>query len=113
VKASPAGLGSAGKTLWRSILRVYELNPAELLLLERACRCADRLASIDTLIAASKPLVVGSVGQVRPNPLYRQALEADAMLSKLLTDLHLPGEVSTVVERDVVRLRQRRIGMAG
>jgi hypothetical protein len=112
VKVTPAGLESAGKKLWRSVLSVYELAPHELLLLERAARCADRLPRIDGLIAKSNPLVVGSVKQVRPNPLYRQAPEADLMLAKLLAELHLPAEIPTELERDVVRLRQRRIGSA-
>jgi hypothetical protein len=76
VKPVPAGLESAGKKLWRSVLSVYELAPHELLL-ERAAGCADRLAKIDGLIAKTTPIIVGSVGQARPSPLYRQALEAD------------------------------------
>jgi hypothetical protein len=85
VKPVPAGLESAGKKLWRSVLSVYELAPHELLLLERAARCADRLVKIDGMIAKTTPIVVGSVGQARPSPLYRQALEADLML--LLAEL--------------------------
>jgi hypothetical protein len=108
VKPAPAGLESAGKKLWRSVLAGYELAPHELLL-ERAARCADRLARIDRLIAKTNPLVVGSVG---PSPLYRQALEADLRLCRLLAELHLPAEVPTELKRDMVRLRQRRIGMA-
>ena len=105
----PAGLESAGKKLWRSVLSVYELAPRELLL-ERAARCADRLAKIDCLIAKSTPIVVGSLGQARPSPLYRQALEADLMLCKLLAELHLPAEIPTELERDVVRLRSAGSG---
>jgi hypothetical protein len=67
VKPVPAGLESAGKKLWRSVLSVYELAPHELLLLERAARCADRWSSIDGLIAKTTPIVVGSVGQARPS----------------------------------------------
>jgi hypothetical protein len=63
VKPTPAGLESAGKKLWRSVLSVYELAPHELLLLERAARCADPLAKIDRLIAKTTPIAVGSVGQ--------------------------------------------------
>jgi hypothetical protein len=86
VKPVPAGLESAGKKLWRSVLSVYELAPHELLLLERAARCADRLVKIDGMIAKTTPIVVGAVGQARPSPLYRQALEADLMLCKLLAN---------------------------
>jgi hypothetical protein len=110
VNPVPAGLESAGKKLWRSVLSVYELAPHELLLLERAARCADRLAKIDCLIAKSMPIVVGSLGQARPSPLYRQALEADLMLCKLLAELHLPAEIPTELERDVVRLRSAGSG---
>ena len=112
MKAVPDGLEANGRKLWRSVLAVYELAPHELLLLDRAARCADRLARIDGLIAKTTPIVVGSVGQARPSPLYRQALEADLMLCKLLAELHLPAEIPTELERDVVRLRQRRIGTA-
>jgi hypothetical protein len=44
--------------------------------------------------------------------LWRSVLEADPMLCKLLAELHLPAEIPTELEPDVVRLRQRRIGMA-
>jgi hypothetical protein len=77
VKPAPAGLESAGKKLSPSVLSVYEPGPHELLLLERAARCAE---------------------------------EADLMLCKLLAELHLSAEILTELERDVVRLRQRRIG---
>jgi len=62
------------------------------------------------LIAKTTPIVVGSLGQARPSPLYRQALEADLMLCKLLAELHLPAEIPTELERDVVRLRSAGSG---
>jgi hypothetical protein len=87
VKPVPAGLESAGKKLWRSVLSVYELAPHELLLLERAARCADRLVKYrraDREDDADCRRVGGSGQAV---PLYRQALEADLMLCKLLAEL--------------------------
>lgn len=91
MKGAPAGLETAGKRLWRGITAVYELSPGELMLLERACRAADRAAKIDALIAKSQPLVKGSTGEnVRPNPLYRQAEDADRTLDMLIRSLALP-----------------------
>lgn len=112
MKTTPASLEASGRKLWRSVLRTYELNPADLLLLDRACRCADRLARIDELVAISRPLVKGSVGQLRPSPLYAQANEADRMLAALLAQLNLPDDVPSQSDLDAWRTRRRRVGLS-
>jgi hypothetical protein len=50
---APAGLGTRGRKLWREVTAGYgelEDKPAELVLLEEACRTADRLEKLDELL---------------------------------------------------------------
>jgi hypothetical protein len=49
---APAGLDARGRKLWREVLAGYDLEdkPAELAMLEEACRIADRLERLDELL---------------------------------------------------------------
>jgi len=46
----PPGLGRRGARLWRQSTADGELTPGHLVLLEEACRCADRLDDLDRLL---------------------------------------------------------------
>lgn len=46
----PPGLGSRGRRLWAQATDDEELTPGHLVLLEEACRCADRLDDLDRLL---------------------------------------------------------------
>jgi hypothetical protein len=59
----PAGLGLAGARLWRRVAAEFEMNPAELMLLEQACRTADVLTGIDEALDGEPLTVKGSMGQ--------------------------------------------------
>jgi phage terminase small subunit len=87
---APEGLGRPGRKLWRSILAVYELSPAELVMLGRACRTADLLAQADTALAEDGLTVEGSVGQLRPHPLLRTLAELERVLDMQIRALCLP-----------------------
>lgn len=45
------GLAKRGQALWDEITAGHELDPGQLVLLEEACRCADRLDGLDRIIA--------------------------------------------------------------
>lgn len=49
----PVGLQARGKRMWSESLRTWSLTPAHLVLLEEACRTADRLELLDKLIRAA------------------------------------------------------------
>lgn len=46
----PTGLGARGRRMWRQSVETWQLTPAHLVLLEEACRIADRLDLLDGLI---------------------------------------------------------------
>lgn len=48
----PAGLGERGRQMWRDSLAIWSLTPAHLVLLEEACRIADRLELLDSILRA-------------------------------------------------------------
>jgi hypothetical protein len=58
--------------------------------LERACRVLDRLEKIDYVVARSAPGVKGSREQIRPNPVWREAVEHEKAFDALIRSLALP-----------------------
>ncbi|MFK0173401.1 hypothetical protein ACIQU5_31925 [Streptomyces sp. NPDC090306] len=46
----PAGLGERGSRMWRDTLAIWALTPAHLVLLEEACRTADRLDVLNAML---------------------------------------------------------------
>ncbi|MEV5449966.1 hypothetical protein [Streptomyces sp. NPDC052535] len=46
----PAGLGDRGRRLWEEIPAPGSLTPSHLVLLEEACRAADRLEFLDSIV---------------------------------------------------------------
>lgn len=44
---APKGLGARGRRLWKDITEQHELDPMQRVLLEEACRCADRLDKLE------------------------------------------------------------------
>lgn len=87
---APAGLGAAGRRLWRSVTPEYDLFPAELALLEQACRTVDTIALMDAELAVTGVMTEGAMGQPRPNGLLSQLVEHRKVLNQLLVSLALP-----------------------
>lgn len=106
---APEGLADAGRALWSRIadpVAGWDLRPDELAVLERACRVADRLAMLDSDLAArieADPIgglvSRGSMGQEVEAPVLASLVRHDALLQRLLSSLKLPdlqtGESST------------------
>lgn len=109
----PVGLGSAGGGLWTSVLRSYELSPAELATLERACRTLDLLAKIDAELATAGVTVLGSMGQVRSHPLIAAQADLSRVLDVQLRSLALPvgdedtGRIRSPQQREAAQARWR------
>ncbi|MFJ8153955.1 hypothetical protein [Streptomyces sp. NPDC094468] len=59
----PVGLGDRGRRMWRESLAIWSLTPAHLVLLEEACRIADRLELLDSILRAGSADVNGDVPQ--------------------------------------------------
>ena len=83
---------SPGAGLKRSILAVYELNPAQLLLLDQAGAVADVLARLNREVAAEQALTgKGSRGQAVASPLLAAQRQHAEVLARLLEALQLPA----------------------
>jgi len=88
----PAGLGPAGKALWRRLVGVFELLDHEQALLEVACRQADDVATLEKIIADDGMIVTGSAGQPRLSAAVSEVRQGRLALAKLLGALALPDE---------------------
>ena len=86
----PESLDDAGRQLWRSLVAVYELSPAELETLRQACRVVDIIARIDAVLIDSDLVVEGHHGQPRSHPLLAAAADQRRVLDALFRSLALP-----------------------
>jgi hypothetical protein len=90
-RKKPETTESAGCALKRDILGRYDLNPGEVLLLDRAAAIADALERIDRAVAEVPLITKGSTGQRVAEPLLREQREHAARLASLLESIALPG----------------------
>jgi hypothetical protein len=95
---TPAGLGAAGRRLWRSIHADldpdWELDARELDLLSRAARCADEIAALEKVVDEQGTTTLGGAGQVVVHPALAEARQLRTLLMRLLgqIELHDPAE---------------------
>lgn len=92
----PTALQDAGKALWSEVVGAYELRSDERVVLERACKTADRLALVEReWIAQGQPfLTKGSMGQEVMHPLFSEQQKLEAHQASLLARLKLPDDSS-------------------
>lgn len=87
---APGNLAAGGRRFWREVTGTYELSPAELVTLGRACVTVDTLAAIDAEITEQGLSVRGSRGQVIPNRMIKLRCEIERVLDVQLRGLCLP-----------------------
>lgn len=102
---APADLDTAGRKLWRDILRTHDLDGRELAILHEAARQADALDAMTKVLASVGYTTTGSAGQQRLHPAVSESRQARLALGRLLDLLHLPDDEEP--RRD--RAQQRRI----
>lgn len=90
----PAHLRTTGRSLWRAVAGVFDLEADEAELLRQACRCVDEIEDLRAALAAGETTVTGSTGQVRPNPLYGELRSHRETLARLLRGLDLPDDAA-------------------
>lgn len=90
--AAPAGITGKGKVLWDGVVRLYDLRPDELRILEDAAREAVLIDKLDRTLGAGSVLVEGSRGQTRVSPIVSEIRQHRSTLARLLTSLHLPDD---------------------
>lgn len=87
---APAGLGDAGRELWRSAWRAaHWLTPLDLMIVEIAAHSADAIARLDEQIAAGGSVAAGYKGQPVPHPLVKIRDARARQLRTYLGDLGL------------------------
>lgn len=91
-------LGTAGKELWESVTKEYELRTDELILLMEACRLKDELERLERAIRDTELLTTGAQGQERVHPVFAEARAHRLALRQLLQFLGLGGENANSAE---------------
>jgi len=102
--AAPKGLGARGRRLWKDITDLHDLDPAQTITLEEACRTADRLDKLDDKLTGREdawahllPRVdLGDddtrVIELRIDGALSEARQQQNILKQLLAALRLPDE---------------------
>lgn len=95
----PSGLGTKGRRLWRELCEIHEFEPAERVILEEACRIADRLDRLDAFLAGSEDAWLkfrvnddGSEVTVTIDSALSEARQQANVLKQLVVSLRLPDE---------------------
>lgn len=89
---APRGLGKGARKVWRNVTDLYDLNPAELRVLEDACREIDLVDLMEDRLAIAESLTVeGSMGQDVAHPLLQEIRQHRAVLTRLFAALKLPA----------------------
>lgn len=93
-RKAPAGLGTAGRALWRAVTadlaaQGLELRPDEAATLEAAARQADTIATLEGALKDAPLTVRGSQGQEVAHPLLAEVRLGRALLAQLLARLRL------------------------
>lgn len=88
---NPKSLGAAGKSLWSSVTKKYDLRADELVTLEAACRASDRVVAMESE-RAGEIMTAGSMGQPIVHPLIAEVRAHEAQIASLLAKLKLPDE---------------------
>lgn len=83
--AVPAGSGTAGRRLWRSVTAEYELQEHELALLRQAVGVADTCELLAGIVAVEGPLKDGKV-----HPALVELRQQRILLARLVVALRVP-----------------------
>lgn len=93
-KRPPVGLGTRARGLWKGVLTVYDLTPAEMEVLTAACRLLDEIHHLEAAMEDKQLIVAGSAGQPRVHPALAELRAHRLALGRLLAQLDLPDEDS-------------------
>lgn len=87
----PSNLGAEGRRLWSSVLDVFDLSAAELVLLAAAARQADDVATLEAGLRDGF-VVKGSKGQPRLSGAVTEVRQGRLALARLIAELRLPSD---------------------
>jgi hypothetical protein len=107
---APAGLKADGRALWKAIHAVYDFEeaPERLVVLAEACRTADVVRRLQTIVDNADDLRVrGSQGQPVAIPELAELRQYKALLASLLKAVNLPGEEDVLTRSDLGKIGAR------
>jgi phage terminase small subunit len=79
----------AGRKLWRSVVRDYDLEDHQLVVLAEAAMCCDRLEQARASIVAHGIVTMSAARTLKPNPAVNVERDARIALARLLRELQL------------------------
>lgn len=97
---APAGLGKAGRALWRTMTADLRYRPDELRVLRDAAKLADRVESLEKALEGQEFVVYGSMRQPVAHPLLAEHRQSVSALSALLRQLKLSNDMFEDDEED-------------
>lgn len=116
----PAGLGNAGRALWRQMHDAlgdeFEYDERELALLAQACRQRDDIAALETARKKAPAMVTGSTGQPVLHPALAELRMARLALARMLGELRMPadtGKAATFASKRAAHAANVRHGNFG
>lgn len=94
---APTGLAARGRRLWREMHAMAEFNPAERVLLEEACRIADRLERLDTALRGEAEFLRVETDRdgdliLSVDGAMAEARQQSNVLKQLVAALRIPDE---------------------
>jgi hypothetical protein len=96
----PSGLGTGGRSLWKAITDAHELDAAQKVQLEEACRAKDRCDRLDEILRGDLDAWM-CIEEPENRPAYlkidaalTKANETANLMKQLLAALRLPDEQS-------------------
>jgi hypothetical protein len=105
----PAGLGKAGRALWRDVRGTYGISTHDGRLLEAVCATVDALDCLDRVVASEGVMSTGSKGQPVLHPAVAEARQQRLALGRLLAQLALPDlDQAGEIVRSPQQLRAQR-----
>ncbi len=107
---APTGTRAAGKRLWESVVRDYELEEHERALLVEAVRTLDLLTDLEALVRAEGAVIDSPQGR-KAHPAAVEARQQRIALARLLAALRLPS--GDEGDQRASARPQRRVGTRG
>lgn len=107
---APAGLKSAGRKLWLSVVDEYDLDEHERALLLEAARTVDALDLLDAEVRRDGAVVPSPQGD-KANPALVEARQQRIALARILAALRLPAGEDDDHQQNA--RPQRRVGVRG
>ena len=107
----PTDLSAKTSVLWDEITSTYDLNPAELIVLEQFCKQTDLITYLEGEVNLGQLTITGSRNNQVVNPLLSELRQQRMVLSALVKTLRLPEtetenqDTRSTAGRDLVNIR--------